>query len=323
VDDFLNACAAYAGGKPPETLRQLTKVFDSRACTDVSAVEAAAAALSTLPPHGAAYLAVMLGALVEDHGGAERSAPAIVDLLLSWLPQLPHASGPEAEPAPPTPQQAELLVALKMLAHSVVAHLARCPELREKLSQHLGLLDRLEALESYTVGAAWIREMLLRSSGSLIILHVQSRRAFQLQYRNVATCFHLFSLLQTALGESVPGGRTPSPLVASAARGRSSEKVQDEAWWHYGDPHSNVADLRASIWGEALVREIPVVDGQPVMILWPAILASRSWDSSFFGPQLDAVAPDVTVESELPAEASAAWFETLGIRRARRKWWPW
>jgi len=323
VDDFLSACAAYAGGEPPETLRQLTGAFLKRARTDASVVEATAAALPTLPTHGAAWAAVILGAVVEDRGDAERSAPAVVDLLLSWLPQLPDPPAGEAHHPRPTPSQAQLLAALKVLAPSVVAHLARSPDLREKLSHDLALLDRLEGLEAYTAGAAWIREMLLRSSGSLILLHVPSGRGFRLQYRNVATCFHLFSLLQTEIGEQLAGGRTPSPLVARAARGRSREKVQDEAWWHYGDPRSKVADLRFSIWGEALVREIPVIDGERVVILWPAILESRSWDASFFGPQLDALMPDATLESELPAEASAAWFETLGIRRARRKWWPW
>lgn len=323
MDEFLRACAAYSGGEPPDTLRQLTGAFLRSARDDTSLVERAAAALSSLPPRGAAWVAVAIGAVIEDRGGAERSASAVVDLMLSWLPQLPgRASETEDAPAPPpTPEQAQLLSAFKELAPSVVAHLARVPDLRAKLSQDLALLDRLEALEEYTAGAAWIREMLLRSSGSLIVLHAPSGRGFRLQFRNVATCFHLFSLLQTAIGERLPGGRTPSPLVASAARSGSREKVQDEAWWHYGDPRSKSADLQHSIWGEALVREIPVIDGERVLILWPPLLKSRIWDSSFFGPQLDALMPDVTVESELPPEVSEKWFQTLGIRRRRRRWW--
>ena len=96
--------------------------------------------------------------------------------------------------------------------------------------------------------------------------------------------------------------------------------MSDEAWWHYGDPRSAKADVRRSIWGEALVREIPVIDGQRVILLWPT-LVSRTWDSAFFGPQLDALMPDVIVEAELSTADCTAWFRALGLRRADRKWW--
>jgi hypothetical protein len=321
VNALLSACAAYAGGEPSEALRQLTREFIGRARGDDAVLERAAEALKTLPPWGAAWLAVAMGAVVERRGAdAPVSARPVVDLLLSWLPQLPNA---EAGEDSPTPAQRELLEALQLLGQSVVAHLARAPDLKAELSQNLPLLDRLAMLEPYTAAAAWIRETLLRSSGSLILLHAQSGRGFRLHYRNVATCFHLFSLIQVAIGEQLPGGRKPDARIAEAARGRSHETVQDEAWWHYGDPRSKVADLRFSIWGEALVREIPLIDGERVMLLWPQLLASRTWDSAFFGPQLEALPPDVVVEAELSTADAAAWFEKPGIRRGRRKWWPW
>jgi hypothetical protein len=306
VKEFLRACGAYAGGQPGETLRQLTGGFVGRARDDANVLASAAAALKTLPPRGASWLAVAIGAAVEGGANAELSARAIVDLLLSWLPQLPAAEG-----SMPTPQQTELLEAFEPLAQSVVAHLARTDHLKSTLSQDLPLLDRLAVLEEYTAGAAWIREALLRSSGSLILLHAPSRRAFQLEYANVATCFHLFSLLQTAVGEQIPGGRKPDPLIANVARGNSQEKVTDEAWWHYGDPRSKVASVAAMIFGEGLVREIPTVAGERVIVLWPPMLASRGWDSSFFGPQLDALKPNALVRAELSTADSAAWADPL------------
>jgi hypothetical protein len=267
-------------------------------------------ALQTLPPQQAASLALEMGAAVE-RGTArpELSAPAVIDLMHSWLPQLP--------------EREDLLKAFRDLAPSVVTHLARIPQLRATLSEDLPLLERLAELEEHTIGAAWIRETLLRSTGSLIVLHVSSGRGFRLHYRNVATCFHLFSLLQTAIGEQLPGGRKPDPLITAAARGKSPDDVKDEAWWHYGDPRSKVADLKASIWGEGLVREIPVIDGERIMLAWPPLLASRTWDSAFFGPQLDAVQPDVVIEAELSTADSSALFQKLGISQAKRKWWPW
>jgi hypothetical protein len=321
MNELLDACAAYAGAQPTETLRQLTSQFLRSAREDASAVAEAAEALRTLPPQGAAFLAVAIGAAVEGGSNADLSSRAVVDLLLSWLPQLPTAEGEEAEQYTPSAHEAQLLDAFKSLALSVVAHLARAPHLRATLSQDIALLDRLAVLEAYSAGAAWIREMLLRISGSLILLHVPGGRGFRLQYRNIATCFHLFSLVQAAIGEQLPGGRKPDPIIAAAARGRTTDKVKDEAWWHYGDPRTTKADLRHSIWGEALVREIPVIDGQRVILLWPAILESRTWDSSFFGPQLDALMPDVTLEAELSTADCAGWFRTLGIDRAGRRWW--
>jgi hypothetical protein len=306
VKEFLRACGAYAGGQPTETLRQLTGGFVRRARDDANVLASAVAALKTLPPQGASWLAVAIGAAVEGGANAELSARAILDLLLSWLLQLPAA-----ERSTLTPQQAELLAAFEPLAQSVVAHLARADHLKSTLSQDLPLLDRLAVLEEYTAGAAWIREALLRSSGSLILLHAPSRRAFRLEYVNVATCFHLFSLLQTAVGERIPGGRKPDPLLADVARGKSREKVTDEAWWHYGDPRSMVASAGAMIFGEALVREIPMVAGERVIVLWPPIVASRRWDSAFFGPQLEALGPDVVLSAELSRGESAAWGERL------------
>ena len=319
MKEFLRACAAYAGGDPSEELRQLTGEFLRSARDDASLVEKAAGALKALPPRGTAWLAVAIGAAVEDGANAELSARPLVERILSWLPQLPAESG-----STPTPAQVELLDAFKPLARSAVAHLARTAHLRSTLAQDLELLDRLAVLEEYSAGAAWIREMLLRSSGSLILLHPPSGRGFRVQYTNVATCFHLFSLLQTAIGEQIPGGRKPDSRIAEVARGRAHQQVSDEAWWHYGDPHSNVAALTASVWGEALVREIPVIDGERVILLWPPILVSRGWDSSFFGPQLDALAPDAVVQSELSTADCTTWFAKLGIRRGRRfRWWPW
>jgi hypothetical protein len=323
VQAFLSACEDYAGGEPSEALRRLTGDFLRRAQDDGAAVADAAEALPTLPPRGAAWLAVAIGAAVERGASAELSARAVIDLLRSWLPQLPTAEGEEAERYRPTPAQAALIESFKPLAQSTVAHLTRAAHLRATLSEDVALLDRLAVLEQYTAGAAWIREMLLRSSGSLILLHPASGRGFRLRYTNVATCFHLFSLLQTAIGEQLPDGRKPDPQVAASARGQSTEKVSDEAWWHYGDPRSKAAELRASIWGEALVREIPVIEGERVMLLWPPLLPSRTWDSSFFGPQLDALQPDVVIDAELSTADSAEWFRKLGIRRTRRSWWPW
>ncbi len=326
---LLNACAGYAGGDPTDSLRQLTGQFLVRARSYPSDLSLAAEALKTLPPRGAAWLAVAIGAAVEDGGDAGLATPAVVDLFLSWLPRLPVSQRTDAVPAPappaPTPEQASLLEAFRELAPAVVSHVARSPATRERLSHDIALLDRLEVLEDYTAGAAWIRETLLRSSGTLIVLYPPGEMGFRLRYENVATCFHLFSLIQAAIGERIPGGRKADPAVVASAKGKSRDAVTDEAWWHYGDPRSKTADPRRSIWGEALVREIPIVNAERVVVLWPLMVASRSWNSAFFGPQLDALAPDVVIQEALTVEECRAWLEALGIGKGgrRRRWWLW
>src|SRR5262249_18791539 len=126
----------------------------------------AAAALPSLAADGAAWLAVAIGAAIEQGDGVEQTAPAVVDLFLSWLPRLPARDRRNDEnSALPQPEQAALLRAFPQLCQSVVAHLARMPGRRAELGQDMRLLDRLQELESHSHGAVWVREMLLRSSG--------------------------------------------------------------------------------------------------------------------------------------------------------------
>jgi hypothetical protein len=209
------------------------------------------------------------------------------------------------------------------VSQSLVSHLARTPEERQRLATDNALIERLDALGAYSHGTTWVREILVRTSGSIIVLHPPSGAGLEVRYENVATCFHLFTLVQAALGTRIPGGRLPDPAIIAAATGRSNDRLHDEAWWHYGDPRSKTADLKFSIWGEALVRSIPVIDGSQIMLLWPPLLQSRSWDSAFFAPHLAVLKVAVTVERELSPEQCQAWFKALGIRPGgrRKSWW--
>ena len=315
LTEFLNACRDHDGNEPSKDLRRVTGEFLARAREDAALVTTATGSLTSLPPAGAAWLAVVIGAAVENGTSAELTTSAVVDLLVSWLAKLPVVEPDDEESMDdwePTPEQAELLEAFPELGQSVVAHLARMPERRAELARDEALLDRLESLEGLSNGIGWVREALIRSSGTLIILYPPSGKGFRLRYQNVGLCFHLFSLLQAAIGKRIPGGRAPDPAVAAAARGQASDDVTDEAWWHYGDPGWQTAELNGSIWGEALVSTIPLINGVPVVLLWPAILESRSWSTNF-GPHLAALPADLVVEEELSPEASRAWLQAVGL----------
>ena len=318
LDTLLNACHDHDGGEPSQALGRATADFLHCAANDVGILKAAAAALPNLTPDGAAWLAVVLGAAIERGDGVDHTAPAVVNLLLSWLPRLPARGGGDQKTTGSLDQTA-LLRAFPRLCQSVVAHLARMPGRRTELAQDMRLLDRLQELESHSHGAVWVREMLLRRSGSLVLLHQPSGMGFRLRYENVASCFHLFSLIQTAIGRRIPDGRRPDPAIAAAARGRPSRRLMDEAWWHYSNHRSLTADIGASIWGEASVLSIESLDGVQVIVLWPPIVASRMWDSAFFGPPVEALPPDVVVEEELSAENARSWFDRLEIEPGGRR----
>lgn len=325
LGELLRLCRVHEG-EITEELRRASGAFCDRARDDLSLLEAAGKALQGLPPAGATWLAVVLGAAIEGGRGAERSAPAVVDLLRSWLPRLPIPSEEEGVANPePTPEQAALLRQLPMLCQSIVSHLAQLPERRAALAGDAALVGRLEGLQAYSHGATWIYRMLLCCSGALVVLHPPSGKGLQLRYENVANAFHLFSLLQIAVGERLPGGRRPDKAVIAAAKGEAQAgTAHDRAWWHYGNPHAKTPALGASIWGEGSIREIPIVKGARVMLLWPPILQSRGWNSGFFGPHLQQMPSDVVLDGELTRQESQTWFEELGLEFPKgRKWWPW
>jgi len=93
----------------------------------------------------------------------------------------------------------------------------------------------------------------------------------------------------------------------------------DEAWWHYSNHRSLTADICGSILGETSVLSIESLDDVQVIVLWPPIVASRMWDSAFFGPPLEALPPDVVVEEELSAENARSWFDRLKIEPGGRR----
>jgi hypothetical protein len=309
--ELASASRNWSGGEPIGAMLSAMRAFLSAATSNDSLAREAATALSTQDRGSAAWVAVALGTLVERGASAGLSGPAVLDELKSWLPDLP-TPGPEEGALPdPTPEQASLLAQFQYLCQSAVTHLARLPAERQAMGQDAPLVERLEALGVYSHGAWWVREALLKTSGTLVLLHPPSGTGLRLRFANVSNCFHLFSLLQTAVGTRIPGGRIASDNI---------EEV-NEAWWHYGNATSPKADLKASIWGEGLVREIPCVNGEQVILLWPPILESRKWDAGFLAPHLEAMPADAGVERMLTPDECNTWLDALRIGRKRKRWW--
>lgn len=327
LESLLSACREHPGGEEPSRdLGRRTENFVARARKEPSLLSAAAADLPRLPDPGASWLAFVFGMAITQGAPADQTTGPVVDLFFSWMPRLPATADTDEDDGTlpdPTPEQAALLEVLPRLCQSVVAHLARSPERRASLARDSALLDRLERHEGYSPGLTWVREALLRTSGPLVVLHPPSGKGFRLRYENLSNCFHLFTLVQSALGRRLPGGRRPDPAADAAARGKSRAELTDHAWWHYGDPRAPKPELRASIWGEMPVQSIPTVQCVQTLLLWPPLLQSRGWDAGFFHPHIEDLPPNVVIEAKLPGEECRALLQQLGVEPATRRWWQW
>jgi len=314
-----SASRGWTGGPATGAMLAATRAFLARVADDPALLGEVAASLTRYEPGAAAWIAVTCGTAVERGAPADSTGPAVLDLLRSSLAALPI--GGEADPPhEPTREQAAHLELFSYLCQAAVTHLARLPVPREAMSRDEALLDRLGELQAFSHGAVWVREALLKSSGTLVFLHPPSGTGLRLCYSNVSNCFHLFSLLQTAIGERVPGGRVPVAAIARVARGTSTEPVNDAAWWHYGTAESKRAELSTGILGEGLVRDIPAVDGPQIIVAWPPLLESRGWDGGFLGPHLEAMPADVVIDGQLAQAESEAWLKRLGVGKQKR-WW--
>ncbi|MQB45377.1 hypothetical protein [Rhizobium sp. ICMP 5592] len=306
LTNLLTACRVYGGGRVDARFNEAAQAFYASAKAQPKIVSRAARELRSLPPPGAAILANMLGTIAETVGSPERSGPAVWELYLAWLPQI-HRGFSSRKPL--SPRQQQLLEAFQLIGQSVVSHLAMMPRERRLAGENAGLMRQLQDLQDHTPGAAWVRQMFLCRSDELIVLHQQSQRGFRLRYENIANCCHLFTLIQAALGETLPGGREPNKFIIDMARCVTLvEDGTDEAWWHYGAPAS-----QAAIAGEASVDSIPRIDGTQILLLSPAAAHVLLWDTSFFTPQLFAMPANVVIERELTTAESGEWLAKAGV----------
>jgi hypothetical protein len=260
-------------------------------------------------PTGAGMLAVWCGASVEGGADPQVSLMPILDALLNWTTKIrTNADGDLVEEPDP-----ELVQGLMFLSQGLVAHLAEHPELRDRLRSSPEVMQELERIEPFSFGVTWVSSLLRFRSGTLLVLHVASRKGFRATYANLQNCFHLFTLLQHVLEGRLPDAQRTSAEVVAVAEGKSMANVSDSAWWHYGPGNVPEANLMAPVWGEMSPEIIPLIDGVQVLLLWPSQLAGRSWDGSFFMPIIQAAPPSATILDELSAQEIDEWWGKLGL----------
>lgn len=269
-----------------------------------------ASALSNVTsPSGAGFIAVWLGASVEHGADPCSQTQPLLDCFLRFarLVKTDVEGGAEVE------NDDELVRGLELLGQSLVSHLSRDTYNLQSVRSNHDIVEALERIEPYSVGALWVLALISKMSGTLIVLHGEQLVGAKVAYRNISNCFHLFTLLQATLEGVMPGARKVSPDILAAALGESMESCYDEAWWHYGQPVSGSPNIVASVFGEQHPSGIHAIGGEQVMLLWPPILKSRQWDSGFFGPALQQAPPEVELIAMLPMKEVTMWRERIGL----------
>jgi hypothetical protein len=275
----------------------------------------------TSSPTGAGFLAVWLGAGVERGRNAEPTCAPVLETFLKWSmtvetpPEREESEADEdlaADVAAPDPDP-ETIAGLQLLGQSLVAHLARSPDQRQAATQNQAIYREVRRLEHLSNGAAWVMHLFRQCSGRLVVLNAGNKNGVVVRYENIANCFHLFTLLQGALANLMPDADQPSEELLAIARGRAEGTARDHAWWHYSQPTINKPDIVGSVWGEMAPDGIASVDGSQVLVLWPPIMASRTWDTGFFAPILYASPPHIEVLEILSPQELDAWWQRLSL----------
>ncbi len=262
-------------------------------------------------PTGSGFLAVWLGAGVEQGKDPELTLQPILDTFLKWGETI--ATAPEeSEEDDPEPDE-ETIFGMQLLGQALVAHLSRAPNQRKLISETEQIFNELERIEHLSVGAGWILQLLRQCSDELVILNVEKKKGVLVRYENISNCFHLFTLLQGTLADVMPEANNVSDDLTAIARGEQEGDVHDVALWHYGQGNVPEPAIAASVWGEMSPKEILRVDGSQVLLLWPPILESRSWNSGFFVPFLAASPPNVELTNILSAAEIEQWWSRLDL----------
>jgi hypothetical protein len=266
-------------------------------------------------PAGAGFLAVWLGARVEIGGDPDRTGRPIAEAFLKWSRTIETGPADAADDGRGDLRRPDsgTVTGLQLLGQALVTHLARSAHLRRWFAETEGICSELQRVEAHSIGAFWLLELLRQRSGKIVVLNVRHGIGIVVRYNNIATCFHLFTLLQGALADVMPDSQKVSTQLLDIARGTKQGTGSDTAWWHYGQAGAAEPDLAASVWGEAGPDSISSVDGQQVMLLWPPVLQSRSWDTTFFSPILEASLPSVEVLEVLSSADVEAWRGRVGL----------
>jgi hypothetical protein len=262
-------------------------------------------------PFYAACVALCCGTLVEYGGSPAVAGEAIAARLFREL---------DGEVAPQAGQ---------FLCLSAMAHLCRDRALRQRVRARFGVPESLERAEEHVRHTWFVRTVLeLTDDLELLVLAPEVRRGYRVRADAVASCFHLFTLLQGALiGDPAQGwldAEPEDPEILAIATGEArhvrpataSQRFHFHNWSALAPDGRLRDDLGSSIWGESSPAEIPHHEGSAVVLVGPPVLGGRAWDTNFFANIHDALRSSVTVLEQLSESRVTALLTSMAARSA-------
>ncbi|MBM3978765.1 MAG: hypothetical protein FJ304_00500 [Planctomycetes bacterium] len=308
------------GSPPLAPLMQFAHTVGSR--PDLDALLAAVAPMiRASDPFRGATLALCCGTFVE--WGAD---PAV--LFPHLLAELPRhlALARRGADFDTDPDAARAAVGLTFLLLATMTTICRRASFRQALRADAAISEHVAALASSHREARFVADVLaLTDDLELLVLAPHAGKGFRVRLEAIATCAHLFTLLQALLidGGHLARESCDADLVAVAHGERAPQQLMpDHARFHFatwGGLDANASGpndvLAAWVPVEASPREIPTFEGTPVLLVGPNLLGSRYWGSDFFANFHDALRSNVELVEALPAERAAVWLDRL--RRAR------
>lgn len=318
-------------GRPPiTTLMQFAQAVGSRAELNALVADVAPLIRAADPFRGSA-IALNCGTLVEMGGDPGLVFPH----LLAELPRhltLAQRAREQADTAPGAlfdadPEAARAAAGLRYLLLATMTVICRKAEYRQALRANAEIADGIEALREGSAEADFVAQVLGYTDGlELLVLAPNEGKGFRIALEAVATCAHLFTLLQAALidGGHLDGEPT-DPEVIAVATGATAPTLalHDHARFHFQtwgglNPDGTLAGMNLMSWigVEVSPADIPPFDGVPVVLVGPTVLGGRSWDSNFFANIHDALKSRAEIVEVLPPAEVEEWIERI---RAARK----
>lgn len=311
--------AEVFGQSPLAALMQFARGLDSRAEFDALLAEVAPLLRGEL--FRGSTLALSCGTLVEWGGDPALVFPHLLAELPRHLALSNRACELDLAPAAlfdADPDAAKAAAGLRYLLLATMAVICRGAAYRQALRANPEIAAGIEALRETQREADFVAQVLSFTDDlDLIVLAPKEGKGFRVKCEAVATCAHLFTLLQGALigGGHLAGEAVDDEVIAVATGAAPHERLlHDHARFHFVTwPGSldNALDTIIALPVEETPACIPSLDGQRIVLVGPPLLAGRGWDSNFFANIHDALKSRAEVVEALSPEQVLVWLNAI------------
>lgn len=315
--------------RPPlTTLMQFVQSLESKTELD-SVLGDVASLIASADPFRGATIALSCGTMVEMGGDPAKVFPHLLAELPRHLALAVRARQLSLSPSElfdANPEAARAAGGLRYFLLCVMTVICRDAEFRQALRANEYIVTAIEKLREGYAEADFVAQVLGFTDGlELLVLAPNERKGFRVRLEAVASCAHLFSLLQAEL---IAGGHlegeASDPEVLAVAKGESAptQSLADHARFHFAtwggltaDGALAGVDFASWIGVEMSPADIPAFDGTPVVLVGPMALGSRSWDSNFFANVHDALKSRAEIVAVLPPKEVTAWLDRIRQHR--------